>query len=211
MIFGKKSEKNEAKLKKPQNIPEPVQKYIVAEYKLPDYLVALLKVVLRQSTAKENSFDIRIFDESDALARKIDVKDYTTLDEHPELVLYEGLYNEAAKKVELQEKKKVNWETPFFSEDEIIAKIEALSQPGSTTFFYQARGGAHGGPLAMGAAVIELNPGYAEKKGKKFNVYTVDVVDGQPVDKGHRLFDSNKPKDLAKWIKTSLHQRVYSS
>jgi hypothetical protein len=211
MIFGKKSVKDEAKLKKPQAIPEPVQKYIVAEYKLPEYLAALLKAVLRKSPTGENTFDIRVFDESDASARKIDVKDYTTLDEHPELVLYEGLYNEAAKKVELQEKKKVNWDVPLLSEADIMAKIEALSQPGSTIFFYQARGGTHGGPLGMGAAVIELNPGYAEKKGKKFNVYTVDVIDGQPVDKGRRLFDSNKPKDLAKWIKTSLHQRVYSS
>ena len=210
MIFGKKSVKDEVKLKKPQAIPEPVQKYIAAEYKLPAELAALLKAVLRKNTTVENTFDIRIFDESDAMARKTNVNDYSTLDGHPELTLYEGSYSEAAKKVELQEKKKAQWDTPLLTAAEILAKIEALNQPGNTVFFYQARGGTHGGPLGMGAAVIELNPGYAEKKGKKYNVYTADVVDMQPVNKGQRLYDSNKAKDIAKWIKDSLHKRMYS-
>ncbi len=207
-MFGKKSAKDEAKLRKPQLIPEPVQKYLVNEQKLPAHLASLLKAVLRKSA--ENTFDIRIFDESDAMARKITVLDYTTLDQHPELTFYEGSYDEAAKKAVLLEKKKVNWDVPFASEAEIMAKIEALGQPGSTAFFYQARGSAHGGPLGMGAAIIELNPGYAEKKGKKYNIYTADVIDMQPINHGQKLFDSNKTKDIAKWIKDSLHNRAYS-
>jgi hypothetical protein len=209
-MFGKTSTKNEEKLRKPQTIPDPVQKYMVSEYKLPADLVALLKAVLRKSSTEENTFDVRIFDESDSVARKITVKDFATLDEHPELTLYEGSYDDLSKKVELREKKKFEWETPLLTEPEITAKIEALGQPGSSVFFYMARGGTHGGPLGMGAAIIELNPGYAEKKGRKYNIYTADVVDMQPVDKGIKLFDSNKTRDIAKWVKDSLHKRAYS-
>jgi hypothetical protein len=209
-MFLKKSTSNEEKMRKPQTIPEPVQKYMVSEFKLPADLVALLKAVLRKSPTAENTFDIRVYDESDSVARKVLVKDYTTLDEHPELTLYDGTYNDASKKAELRAKKKFEWDIPFLTEPEIKAKIEALSQPASSVFFYMARGGTHGGPLGMGAAVIELNPSYADKKGKKYNIYTADVVDMQPVDKGLKLFDSNKPTEIAKWVKDSLHKRTYS-
>jgi hypothetical protein len=36
----------------------------------------------------------------------------------------------------------------------------------------------------MGAAMIELNPNYPGKKQKKYNVYTAEVIDMQPVGKG---------------------------
>jgi hypothetical protein len=209
MFSSKKSVKEKEKLPRPQTIPGPVQKSLVAEWKLSADLVPLLKAVLHRSAIGETVFDIRIFDEDETLARKVKVNDYTSLDEHPELTLYEGWFDEASKKVELHEKKKINWDVPFFTEAEIQQKIEALSEPGSTVFFFQARGPAHGGPLGMGAAVIELNPGFPEKKGKKYIIYSADVVDMQPVGKGQKLFDSNKPKEIAKWVKESLHKRVY--
>ena len=208
-MFGKKKQTEEEKQRKPQAIPGLVQKHLVDEWKLSPDLVTLLKAVVRKSASRETAFDIRIFDESEALAKKVQVAGYTTLDEHTDLILYEGLFSETTKQVELQEKKKVNWDTPLFTEAEIQQKIEALSEPGSTAFFYMARGGTHGGPLGMGAAVIELNPGHAEKKGKKYNIYTADVVDMQPVGRGQKLFDSNKPKDIARWVKDAHHKRMY--
>jgi hypothetical protein len=63
----------------------------------------------------------------------------------------------------------------------------------------------------MGAAIIELNANYPGKKEKKYNVYTTDVVDMQPVDKGPRAFDSDKPKDIARWVKNLHDKRAYSS
>jgi hypothetical protein len=210
MFWGKnKSAKEEEKLRKPQAIPSLVQKHLVAEWKLPPDLAPLLKAVVRKRATGETVFDIRVFDESEALAKKVQVNDYTTLDEHPDLVIYEGWFNETSKQVELQETKQVNWVTTIFTEAEIRQKIEALSQPGSTVFFYLARGSNHGGPLGMGASVIELNPSYAEKKGKKYNIYLTDVVDMQPVGKGNRLFDSNKPKDIASWVKNGHDKRAY--
>jgi hypothetical protein len=209
MFSSNKSVKEKEKLPKPQAVPGPVQKSLVADWKLSADLAALFKAVVRRSAIGGAVVDIRIFDDDETLARKIKVNDYTSLDEHPELTLYEGWFDESSKKVELHEKKKVNWDVPFFTEAEIQQKIEALSEPGSSVFFYQARGPGHGGPLGMGAAVIELNPGFADKKGKKYYVYSTDVIDMQPANRGQKLFDSNKPKDIAKWVKESLHKRIY--
>jgi len=98
---------------------------------------------------------------------------------------------------------------PLFTETEIQQKIEALAEPGSTTFFYQARGPAVGGPLGRGAAIVELNPDYLTKKGRKYIVYTANVVGMEPAGKRQKLFGSNKPKEIAKWIKEAHHKRAY--
>lgn len=203
-----KLKKEQENLQKPQAIPSLVQKHLVTERKLSFDLVALLKAVIRNRIPGEIEFDIRIFDESEALAQKVQVISYSTLDEHPDLTLYEGWFNEVSLQVELQEKKKVNWDTPIFTEAEIRQKIEALSEPGSIVFFYQARGNTHGGPLGKGASVIELNPNYLEKKEKKYNIYATDVVYMQPVGKGQKLCDSDNPRDIARWVKDMHLKRI---
>jgi hypothetical protein len=208
MFWGKKSTKEEGKLSGLKAIPGPVLNYLVMERKMDPDLVKLLKAVERKSTT-EAAFNIRVFDDSEAIARQVQVKDYTSLDECLDLVIYEGWYDEGAKQVKLEEKKKVNWDTPIFTQDEIQQQIEALSEPGSTIFFYMARGATHGGPLGMGAAVVELNPNYPAKKQKKYIVYTTDVIDMQPVGKGQKLWDSDKPKDIAHWVKDGHHKRIY--
>jgi len=208
MFWAEKSTKEEGKLSGPRAIPGPVLNYLVAERKMDLDLVKFLKAVERKGTT-EAALNIRVFDDSEALARGVQVKDYTSLDECPDLIIYEGWFDERAKQVKLEEKKKINWDTPLFTEAEIQQKIEAISQPGSTVFFYTGRGGKHGGPLGMGAAVIELNPNYPGKKQKKYIVYTADVIDTQPVGKGNKLFDSDKPKDIAHWAKEWHHKRRY--
>lgn len=197
------------KLTGPKQIPGLVEKHITAEYKMDADLVRLLKAVVRGSSTEEGVFNIRVFDKSEALAKKIEVRDYTTIDEHPDLIIYEGWFDERSKRVALEEKKKVSSDTTIFTEAEIQQRIEALSQPGSSVFFYMARGSTHGGPLGMGAAVVELNPKYPEQKGAKYNIYTVDVVGMQPEGKGQKLFDSNKPREIARWIKDAHQKRMY--
>ena len=98
----------------------------------------------------------------------------------------------------------------IFSKEEIKQKIEALSGPGETVFFYLGASPAHGGPLKQGAAVVELNPNYPGKREKKFNIYVADVADTQPVGKRQKVFDSDKPKDIASWIK-ERHRQPYTS
>jgi hypothetical protein len=133
MLWGKKSAKEvekKEKLSGPREIPGPVQNYLVDERKMDPDLVKLLKAVIHKSEAREEPLNIRIFDNSEALAKKVQVKDYTSLDEYPDLMIYEGWVNERSKQVKLEEKKEVSWDTPIFTQDEIQQKIEALKEPG---------------------------------------------------------------------------------
>ena len=209
MIWSKKSEKEEEKLSGVKNIPGSVHNYLATEKKLDADLAKLLKAVMRKGAENEKGVRIRIFDESDALAKKVDVKDYTSLDARPDLILYEGWFDEGAKQVNLEEKSKVSLTTTIFTEAEIQQQIETLKEPGDSVFFYLDHGSAHGGPLGTGAAIIELNPGYPGKKQKKYNIYVADVVDLKPATRGDKLFDSDKPKQLAGWVKSNHHKRVY--
>ena len=210
MFWGKKSAKEEGQLSGLKEIPESVQNYLVVEKKMDPVLAKLLRAVERKS-ATGATFNIRVFDNSEAIAKKVEVQDYTFLDECPDLILYEGWFDEGAKQVKLEEKKKVNWDTPILTQAEIQQKIETLVEPGSTVFFYMGRGSVHGGPLGMGAAVIELNPNYPGKKEKKYNVYSTDVVDMQPVGRGDNPFGFDKPKDIVRWVKNIHDKRAYSS
>ena len=212
MFWGKKSVKEEGKGEKlpgPQAIPGLVQKYLVAEWKMDPGLVQLLKAVVLKSATQETGLNIRVFDDTEALGKKVQVKDYTSLDERPDLIIYDGWFDEGSKQVKLEEKKRVTSDTTIFTEAEILQKIEALKEPGSTVFFYMAGGvKAHGGPLGMGAAVIELNPNYPGEKQKKYNVYITDVVDMQPVAKGQKTYDFDKAKHVASWVKNVHRKRI---
>jgi hypothetical protein len=198
------------KLPGPRNIPNLVEKELVSKYKVDTDLVQLLKAVVCKRPQRETEFDCRVFDQSEADARQVQIRDYNSLDEHPDLVLYEGWFDEGTKHAEMAEKNKPNFDVPLFTENEINQKIEALTEAGSTVFFYQARGPGRGGPLGMGAAIIELNPDYLRKKGKKYNVFTDNVINMQPAGKKQKLFDSNKSKEIAHWVKEAHHKRMYS-
>ena len=204
MFWEKKPAEEAEKLPGPKDIPELVRRHLIDDMKMDSYFG--LKAVVRKSPKGEKAFDIRVFDPSEAAAKKVQVKDYTSLDELPDLTIYEGWFDEKSKRVEL-EKKRIIPEVTIFTEAEIQQKVEALTEPGSTVFFYQARGGASGGPLGRGAAVVELNPNYPKKK--KYIVYTADVDGMEPVGKGQKLFDSNKAKEIASWIKNAHHKRTY--
>ena len=208
MLWGKKSAEEKTKPLGPKEIPKPVQDYLVAERKMDPDLIKLLKAVERKSATRTTS-DIRVFDDSEAKAKRVEVKDYTSLDERPDLIIYEGWFDARAKQVKLEEKKKVKWDTPILTQAEIQQKIEALKEPGNTVFFYMARGINHGGPLGMGAAVIERNLNYPGKKQTKYIVYTANVIDMQPVGKGNKMFDSDKPKDIDRWVKDGHEKRMY--
>jgi hypothetical protein len=196
------------KLPGPRPIPGLVERHLIAEYRVDPDLIRLLRAVVRRSPKAAKALDCRIFDEAEEEASEVQIKDYTSLDGHPELILYEGWFDEESKHVELVEKKKASVTIPFLTETEALQKIEALTELGSSVFFYQARGPAVGGPLGRGAAIVELNPDYPTK-GKKYIVYTANVVGMEPVGKRHKLYDSNKPKEIAEWIKGSQHKRTY--
>ncbi len=76
--------------------------------------------------------------------------------------------------------------------DIIASKVEQLSL-GETVSYRLPE--VYGG----GLAVVELNVQYPEK-GKKYFLSLEKMIDGKPAGKRSRLWESNKPKDLAGWI-----------
>ena len=211
MFWNKKAGKEgeNEKLSGPQPIPALVLNHLTDEKKVAPDLARALKAVVRKNSNGGIGPSIRIFDESEALARREQVKDYSSLDAFPGLIIYEGEFDEGSEQVKIEEKKKICSDTCIFTQDQIQQKIEALSEPGSTVFFYMALGSSYGGPLGKGAVLVELNPSYPGKKQKKYNVYPADVIDLQPAGRGEKLFDMEAAKDVARWVKERHQKRTY--
>jgi hypothetical protein len=94
------------KLPGPRGVPELVGRHLVVQLKQnPDWVWKLKGVVRQRSKSKtEDSFDFRVFDEAQAAAKKVSVKDYNSLAEHPNLILYEGWFDKKSMKVQMAEK-----------------------------------------------------------------------------------------------------------
>ncbi|MDP2916542.1 MAG: hypothetical protein Q8O16_01270 [Dehalococcoidia bacterium] len=90
---------------KPTSIPGFVGARIVTEMqKLPhtsDHWVKLKGVMRSHAGGSSTAFDIRVFDEWEADEKKVKVIDYAFLDQHPDLIQYEGWFDKASKKVEI--------------------------------------------------------------------------------------------------------------
>lgn len=108
MFWKKKAEPSTPKDKKlpgSKDIPEMVGGHLVTDFnRNPDW-VWKLKAVLRQRQENKNTFDIRVYDETETATKKIKVHDYTSFDEHPDLILYEGWFDKESRQVQLEEKK----------------------------------------------------------------------------------------------------------
>jgi hypothetical protein len=88
------------KLPGPKKMLYPVGRELVLKGADPDW-VWNLKCVERPKEGKENWYDIRVFDESSAGKKSISVQDYTSLDQAPDLILFEGRYNKKSLKAEV--------------------------------------------------------------------------------------------------------------
>ena len=85
----KETKEGEEKFPGPKGIPELAGRYmVVAENKKPDW-VWKLKGVVRPAGKKE-AFYCRVFDEALVTQAGVRVKDWASLDEHPDLILWEG-------------------------------------------------------------------------------------------------------------------------
>ena len=108
-MFGKKGkEPGVEKLSKPGEIPEAVGRFLVVQMKKDPDWVWNLKSVIRPKAgaASKFVFDVRVFDTARAAAKGVIVKDWTTLDGHPDLVLYEGWFDKKLITAQMEEKKK---------------------------------------------------------------------------------------------------------
>lgn len=93
------------KLPGPREIPQAVGSYLVVTKKRNPDWVWQLKAVVRQNPRGKDVFDVRVFDDIQVAQKRVRVKDWTTFDEHPELVLYEGWYDRKSMQAELEDKK----------------------------------------------------------------------------------------------------------
>lgn len=93
MFWNRKPTKEgEMKLPGPKEVPEWAGRYmIVQEKKDPDWVWNLKGVV--RPASKIKAFYCRVFDESQVARAGLKVKDWTSLDGHPELILWEGCFD----------------------------------------------------------------------------------------------------------------------
>jgi len=190
----------------PRKLPGLVSRYLIEKQNKKADWINSLNAVIRPNG--ENTLDIRIFDPTEALIKEVEVKDYATLDAHPELIFFEGKYSEQLKTVELKQKKElsVSQDIKLFTKEEIQQKIEQLTVPGSSVFFYLAGSPACGGPLGRGAAVVELNPNQ-DKKQKKYIISVANVDGMEPVGKKQEIYRSDKAKEITSWVKEKHYKR----
>ena len=101
-FWERKGDGSQKKLPGPKDIPYPVGRHLVVDKgQDPDWVWALQGVVLPKEGEK-NVFYVRVFSANDASMKKIKVKDYHSLDEHPELILFQGWFDKKTMDVEVE-------------------------------------------------------------------------------------------------------------
>ena len=88
------------KLKKPRELPDAVGRKLVVDLKLDPDEAWALRYVSRPSESQADLHDFRLFHPYEATQAGLVVKDWHSLDESPELILYEGLYNKKELRVQ---------------------------------------------------------------------------------------------------------------
>ena len=108
MFWKKKaatSEPKVEKLKGPKDIPDIVGGHLVVDFNQNPDVVWKLKAVKRRRQESKNAFDVRVFDDVEAATKNIKIVNYDTLDEHPELILFDGWFDNELRQVQLEDKK----------------------------------------------------------------------------------------------------------
>jgi hypothetical protein len=206
-MFWKKSDKDQkgTKLSGPKDIPEYVKKQITATKMVDAETLPFLKQVVKMREDNKIA-DVIIFDPAEAEAAELEKQNYDTIKAVPDLIVAEGWLNEFEKKVELTVKKSAQ-KIKFFTEQEILQQVEGLKDPGSSVFFYSNAGSGAGGPLGRGCVIIKLNADADGKKIKKYSIYAASVINMEPCKREVKIFDSDKSKEIAKWVVNSHKPR----
>ena len=86
-------------LSKPKDLPEAVGRSLVVDLKMdPDYVWSL-KAVMRPRPENRDIRDFRVFSPSRTDAAGVTVRNFNTLNEHPDLILHEGWINKKTSQV----------------------------------------------------------------------------------------------------------------
>ena len=96
------SPKPAVKLPRPKELPEHVGRHMVTKMKEDPDWVWSLKSVSRPREGARNMQDIRIFNPHEAIERQVEVKNWATLDDHRELILYFGVFDKDSGTVQIE-------------------------------------------------------------------------------------------------------------
>jgi hypothetical protein len=78
---------------KPRDLPSAVGRILVLEMRQnPDWVWAL-RCVMQARGSDENLFDLRVFDPKQAYERSVEIRNYKSLDDYADLILYAGIYD----------------------------------------------------------------------------------------------------------------------
>lgn len=86
---------------RPKDLPEAVGRYMVVDLGMDPDWVWTLKAVTRRREENRNTKDFRIFSPTTANAAGMKIRNFHSLDAHPDLVLYEGWFNTKTHQLEL--------------------------------------------------------------------------------------------------------------
>ena len=96
-----------SKLSKPQEMPELVGRHLVVELgEDPDW-VWRLKTVQRHREDGNGASDIRVFSTASAAVKGVSVENYDSLDEHPDLILFEGWFDKGSRSIAIEKMQRV--------------------------------------------------------------------------------------------------------
>jgi hypothetical protein len=87
-----KTKEDELQLPGPRDIPDLAARHMIVEEKKDPDWVWKLKGVVRPA-GKKKAFYCRVFDEARVAQAGVKVKDWSSLDEHPDLILWEGYFD----------------------------------------------------------------------------------------------------------------------
>ena len=90
--FWQKSAKQRSQVG-PSTIPEPVARYMVVELKEEAEWVWYLKAIERSCPETRYDYEVRVFEAGKVNAENVQVRDYTSLDNFPGLIVLQGTYN----------------------------------------------------------------------------------------------------------------------
>ena len=113
MFWKKKTKTEEASKAKMEKLPGPssiesiLATKLIVDLKQDADLVWKLHSVVRQRSGGGQRFDFRVFDAARVAATRVEVKDYTSFDDYPELIVYQGWFDKKSGEVHFEEKKPV--------------------------------------------------------------------------------------------------------
>lgn len=103
---GYSSKAKVERLRKSQILPQAVGRDLIVHLGKDPHWVWNLRSVVRKTRRGKYRYNVRVFDQAQAAAIGVDVMDYTSLDEHPELILFVLWYDRRSWKAHIEEKGK---------------------------------------------------------------------------------------------------------